>query len=135
MEHAGLKRLAEHFIELVKPFRLAPGSVVIISSATQLAGSVEEYASDLVEIESWLAASFGGDLDLVPGPPFLLAGTEDQALIRNLYDLQGWAATMKGLGGILKGSMEEAWIGVREAGRRERIAEVRCLKLPMEIRG
>ena len=135
VEHAGLKRLAEHFIELVKPFRLAPGSVVIISSATQLAGSVEDYASDLVEIESWLAASFGGDLDLVPGPPFLLAGTEDQGLIRNLYDLQGWAATMKGLGGILKGSMEEAWIGVREAGRRERTAEVRCLKLPMEIRG
>ena len=135
VEHADLKKLADYFIDLVKPFRLPPGSVVIISSATQLAGRVEEYASDLVEIEGWIAASFGGDVDMVPGPPFLVSGTEDQTLIRNLYDLQGWAATMKGLGGILKGAMEEAWNGVQEAGRGERSAELSCLKLPMEIRG
>ena len=33
VEHADLK-LADYFIDLVKPFRLPPGSVVIISSAT-----------------------------------------------------------------------------------------------------
>ena len=46
------------------------GSVVIVSSATQLAtGSLQSYTEDLCAISNRVWDHFDGEVEVVPGPP------------------------------------------------------------------
>ena len=86
-----LLELAEDFLERTKRVSIVPGSICIISSATQLAmGDISDYIKDLVTANGWFQRSFKGEMELVPGPIFVLNGSNSTQLHHSMSVLQSW---------------------------------------------
>ena len=82
LETANLKEIANQFLALTAGYKFPAGSVVVISSSTQLAtGDLGEYLRDMREISSWFLDRFREEVEVVPGPPFLLTRTDCPQLI------------------------------------------------------
>ena len=91
-----LKQLVELFLKTTERWMVPAGSFIIVSSASQMAsGSLQSYIHDLSEIADRIWTNFGGELEIVPGPPLLLSGTDSSQLVRGLHDLTAWISTLK----------------------------------------
>jgi len=94
MESGMLRELAEAFFSAARMFRPCPGSICIISSATQLAlGGAADYIRDLATISGWFYSNFKGEVELVPGPIYLINGSNSRPLLGAMLDLSEWCAT------------------------------------------
>ena len=90
-ETGELVPLVKLFLATTRGFTLPPGSLVVISSATQLATtSLEGYIGEASEAASLLYNTYGGEVELLMGPPFLIAECECPSLLRGLFDMSSW---------------------------------------------
>ena len=108
-ESANLRELAEIFFSTMRSFRLPPGSLCIISSATQLAqGGLGDYARDLVTVHNWFSNRYKGEVDLLPGPVFTNHGCNSRQLLSGAAELAQWCKVAGGLTGTLADTMAVA---------------------------
>ena len=76
IEFGFIPELMQLFFKSTRDFILPPGSLVVISSASQLmVGGLSDYTRDLLVATEQVGTAFAGEVDLVPGPPILLGGT------------------------------------------------------------
>ena len=72
-EYANLREIADSFLARTDGLTIPKGSVIIMSSATQLATEgIFEYILELKSLSRWFANSYEA-ID-IPGPPLLLGG-------------------------------------------------------------
>jgi len=96
-EDATIKDLVKLFLHTVRGYRLQPGSVVIVSSATHMAaGGISHYLDQLVQATEWLNNFTRGEVELVPGPPLLFEGCSSRQVIRTIVELAAWLAESTG---------------------------------------
>ena len=136
-EYAALDHLIDTFMDVVKYHSLPAGSVIVISSASQLASEgTADYARALVDAASLVDSSFDGEVELVPGPIYLLGGTVYSSLLKSYGELVAWVKSMKGAGGVLKATMQRSWEVICRAGRGvSMLAGGFSVRLPTEIAG
>ena len=91
IEGGSLAELASLFITTFKNSQIAPGSVVLIGSATYLASvGICGYADEFVEA-CQKVGSFLGDSCVVSAVPMvMLDGSRDPALIRSIVETNAW---------------------------------------------
>ena len=134
-ESATLRELAEIFFGTTRIFRLPPGSICIIASATQLAqGGVGEYTRDLVTVHNWFNNRYKGEVDLVPGPVLINNGCNSKQLISSMAELGTWCRVAGGLTGTLADTMEVALTVAKEVALGElQSPQQHELRLPNSI--
>ena len=133
LEFGSLNQLMELFLKTTERWMVPAGSFIIVSSATQLAsGSLQSYIHDLSDISDRIWTKFGGELEIVPGPPLLLSGTDSSQLIRGLHDLTAWIGTLKA--GALYNSfgLVDSIVKERGVGRQTREMDI-FMKLPASL--
>ena len=97
IEYGSLRDIAEEVAAVTRGWRVPAGSIILLSSATQLLGAgLGHYMADFCSIASWLDGIFMGEVVILPGVPFLLEGTDAPLLIRSLFDLASWVAEQSG---------------------------------------
>ena len=88
-ESASLLDIVGGFLAVVGGWRLRPGSLILLSSASHLAHcGVEAYVNDFVLAAKTLQLKTGAEIG--PAPILLMGGTNDKLLIRSLVDLATW---------------------------------------------
>ena len=107
IEFGTIPELMHFFIRTTRGYLIPPGSQVVVSSASQLmAGGLAAYTRDLSEAADQVEGIFNGEVDLIPGPPILLGGTDSPVLIRSVLELARWAPGVRGAAGALKATFE-----------------------------
>jgi len=102
VESATLKEIVNQFLAVTRNFTMQPGSYIVLSSGTQLSTSgLESYLTDFREVSGWIHDRFRGEVELVPGPPFLMAGSTCPQLIRSCCELATWSNNSSGTANIL----------------------------------
>ena len=92
LELGDIKRLMKLFLSTMRSFAIPPGSIVIVSSATQLATEgIQGYLKSLCEARDMLYEVYGGEVELLAGPPFLIHGADHPGLIRGILEMREWA--------------------------------------------
>jgi hypothetical protein len=82
--------LIDAFVEITKGFVIPAGSVLLVSSASQLAGiGTEGYAAEFDIGLRKLNRVMGG-ITMLHGLPILSTGTENFSLIRSILDIEHW---------------------------------------------
>ena len=97
-------------------------------------GSLQSYIQDLSEILDMVWTNFGGELEIVPGPPLLLSGTDSSQLIQALHDLTAWISTLKETAGALYNSfgLVDSIVKERGVGRQNREVDI-FMRLPASL--
>jgi hypothetical protein len=91
VEDSGLQELVTLFLEATRGFIMPAGSVVVLTSASQLAWvGASTYAREYVAARLRLRAAFRGGIEVVHGVPLLVGGVEDCNGIWALNDLYVW---------------------------------------------
>jgi hypothetical protein len=92
VESGSILDLVETFLQKLGNRRVPPGSVILIFSASflQMVG-LELYAAELVQAQNRIHSVLGKETICQPLPPVLLGGTDDQALIRSVWELITWS--------------------------------------------
>ena len=104
-----LLELAEEFLSLTDKVSVMPGSICILTSATQLAlGGASEYIRDLVTANSWFGRRFRGEVELVPGPILVLNGSNSTQLHHNALLMMAWCKAAGNPADLLQQTMEAA---------------------------
>jgi hypothetical protein len=86
--------LVDTFIELTKGFVIPAGSVLLVCSASHLAGiGTEAYAAEIDIAKTKLQKIMGTGVNMLHGLPILFKGTCNLALIRGLMDIEHWFST------------------------------------------
>ena len=137
MESGMLKELAEEFLGLTAKYKLNPGTVVIISSATQLAiGGIAEYVRDLATITGWFSHRYFGEVEVIPGPIININGSDSLELARGELELLSWCRIAGGVAGLLCGTMQVA-IEANKSNREETgtKADRRAYRMPASLSG
>jgi len=107
-EDASIKDLVRLFMHTVRGFTLQPGSLVVVTSATQMAGAgISHYLDHLSQARSMLGNFTRGEVELVPGPPFLYEGTTSKQLLRTIAEMTGWLNCGSGSVCTLTGTFHE----------------------------
>ena len=135
LEFGSLKQLMELFMKTTERWAIPAGSIIIVTSATQMAsGSLQSYIQDLSEILDMVWTNFGGELEIVPGPPLLLSGTDSSQLIQALHDLTAWISTLKETAGALYNSfgLVDSIVKERGVGRQNREVDI-FMRLPASL--
>jgi hypothetical protein len=92
VENGSLKDTSDAFCSMVGQRRLPSGSIILALSVAHLACvGLEAYIEDHLEAERGLKKKFGRDTRVGLLPPLLLAGCNNQATVRALYELLAWA--------------------------------------------
>ena len=108
-EDASIKDLVRLFMHTVRGFRLQPGSVVVICSATHMAAAgLSHYLDHLAQARSMLNNFTRGEVELIPGPPFLFNGTTSRQLLRTVAEMTGWLQHCAGPVSTLAATHKEA---------------------------
>jgi hypothetical protein len=108
-EFGTLLDLASEFLDITKQYRPCPGTIVAIASATQLAqGGVADYIRDLTTIQGWFQNKFKGEVELVPGPVYLLNGCNSKSLLCAMADFTDWCKEGGEQTSLLLGTMTAA---------------------------
>ena len=108
-EDASIKDLIQLFIHTVRGFRLQPGSIVVVCSATQMAAAgFTHYLDQLAQARESLNNFTRGEVELVPGPPFLYEGTTSRQLLRTIAELTGWLKDNAGPVSTLASTLQES---------------------------
>ena len=111
-----LLELADDFLKLTNRVKVTPGSICLLSSATQLAaGSIESYIKDLVTASDWVQRRFHGEVELVPAPVFILNGSNSPQLHNNMQALLAWCRNAGSPADLLQLSGEAAMMVGMEA--------------------
>ena len=138
MECGLLKDLAEEFLGLTSKFKLNPGTIVVISSATQLAlGGIGDYVKDLATITGWFNHRFMGEVELVPGPIISVNACNSRELNRGQLELAAWCESAGGAAIMLLETMHMAnniTIITNGSGDMEE-AETRHYRMPAKLDG
>ena len=88
-ESASLLDIVGGFLAVAGGWRLRPGSLILLSSASHLAHcGLEAYVNDFVLAAKTLQLKTGAEIG--PAPILLMGGTNDKLLIRSLVDLATW---------------------------------------------
>jgi hypothetical protein len=91
VENGSLESLLAELVKQIGNRRLPPGSAILAFSAAHLANvGVEQYARDLVAMETKIKEKYGHETVFQPLPPILLGGTDNSNLIRSLFELSMW---------------------------------------------
>jgi hypothetical protein len=91
VENGSLDSLLAELVKQVGNRRVPPGSAILAFSAAHLANvGVEQYARDLVAVETKIKEKYGHETVFQPLPPVLLGGTDNFNLIRSLFELSMW---------------------------------------------
>ena len=97
IEYGSLRDIAEEVAAVSRGWRIPPGSIIFLSSATQLLGAgLGHYMAEFCSLASWLDGHFCGDVIVLPGVPFLVDGTDAPMLIRALSDMATWVSEQAG---------------------------------------
>ena len=135
LEFGSLKQLMELFMKTTERWAIPAGSIIIVTSATQMAsGSLQSYIPDLSKILDMVWINFCGELEIVPGPPLLLSGTDSSQLIQALHDLTAWISTLKETAGALYNSFGpvDSIVKERGVGRQNREVDI-FMRLPASL--
>jgi hypothetical protein len=88
-ESASLMTITDAFLSAAAGWRLAAGSVILLSAASHLARvGLTAYVNDFFDCANKLKHFTG--MDVRPAPIMLMGGTNDKILIRSLIDLAAW---------------------------------------------
>jgi hypothetical protein len=91
VEDGGILELVNVFIEITKGFVIPAGSVLLVFSASRLAGiGTEAYAAEYDAARLKLIRIMGDGIAMLQGFLILNHGTGNMALIRGLIDLVHW---------------------------------------------
>jgi hypothetical protein len=97
IEDGNVHELVSSFLEVTKGFVVPAGTVVVLSSVSQLARvGTEEYVTQYIGDRGRLLGVFKGGVEVVHGIPILLSGISDRASIRALADCTDWCASVSG---------------------------------------
>ena len=117
LELGELVPLMKLFLATMRGFNLPQGSIIILSSATQLAtASIQEYLVEATEAARLLHNTYGGDVELLLGPPFLLDNYNIPSLIRGVFEMHAWATRAQGFTPSLSISWACAVENIKEKG-------------------
>ena len=95
VENGSVIELAEAFLGTVSGWPVRVGTVVMISSATRLAQlGLAGYAEEFVRATRMISASLARSVTVKAGPPVLLGGTDDPALLRSLFEFNSWIQSL-----------------------------------------
>jgi hypothetical protein len=134
IEYGGLMELARSFIDLMAGSSLPVGSVVIVSSASQLADiGVAGYAEEMVRCSRLLLQSFSNAISVRHGVSVLLGGAENPGLIRALAELDAWLSSLPGLDSFPKNSRKAALLALRNSGSGNQEMYPMRLRLPISL--
>jgi hypothetical protein len=91
IENGFLGELALLLIDLVREKGLPKGTVIALSSPTQLATyGLAGYVEELVRTSRLLQERLGGGVVVIPAPPVFLDGIQNPPLVRALFELGAW---------------------------------------------
>ena len=97
IEYGSLRDIAEKVAAVTRGWRVPAGSIILLSSMTQLLGAgLGHYMADFCSLASWLDGIFMGEVVILPGVPFLLEGTDAPMFIRALSDMASRVAEQSG---------------------------------------
>jgi hypothetical protein len=92
LEHGSLMDLAEGLVRVLSGRQVAAGSVVLLTSLTNMAtASTEGYAADLMAAVKYLRVNLGDHLIYGPLPCMMLNGCTDSSVIRTCFEVSSWA--------------------------------------------
>ena len=131
-EYSNLREVADDFIGRIEGYVLPQGSIIIISSATQLATSgIFQYILDLKSIVRWFRNNL--EAEVIPGPPLLLAGAASPQLIRGMIELNRWMTAASGSASILVPGFSLAIEAALESGTGSQAANLNLHILPKDL--
>ena len=97
IEYGSLRDFAEEVIAVTRIWSVPPGSIIFLSSATELLGAgLGHYMADFCSVASVLDGHFYGEVIILPGVPFLLEGTDAPMLVRAMFDMATWICEQTG---------------------------------------
>ena len=97
IEYGSLRDIAEEVIAVTRIWSVPPGSIIFLSSATELLGAgLGHYMADFCSVASVLDGHFYGEVIILPGVPFLLEGTDAPMLVRAMFDMATWICEQTG---------------------------------------
>ncbi len=86
-----LTPLVDVFLELTKGFAMPAGTVLLISSASQMAAvGTAEYAAAFVRARVRVGKTFTNGVRVLHGYPLLLGGTGNTRAIRTMAEIDQW---------------------------------------------
>jgi hypothetical protein len=92
LENGSLMDLAEGLVELLSGRQVAAGSVILLTSASNmLAAGTAGYTQDLINAIHYLRRALGDHLLYGPLPNILFNGTVDEELVRINLEVGAWA--------------------------------------------
>jgi hypothetical protein len=91
LKNGSLKDLAEGLVELLSGRQVAAGSVILLTSASNMAAAgTAGYAQDLILAIQHLRRTLGDHLLYGPLPNIMFNGTDDEELIRTNLEVGAW---------------------------------------------
>ena len=119
VEYGTLTEIANIFLDVISVGKMHVGSVIIISSASQLADiGLAGYAEEMVRASKMIMSSLSGQVTVRAGIPVLLNGCSDPNLIRSISELGGWLSSLREAGeGFPASSMEAVILSIKNSGR------------------
>jgi hypothetical protein len=93
-EHGMLTELVGIFLEITKGFAIPAGTVVLLASASHMAGvGTAEYTTDFMRANMCLREALSGRVRVIHGIPFLLGGTCNISAIRTMPEINQWVSS------------------------------------------
>jgi hypothetical protein len=133
LENGSLFDLADGLVELLGGRQVAAGSVVLLSSASNMAAAgTAGYTQDLVAAIHHLRRNLGDHISYGPLPNILFNGSDDENLVRTNLEVGAWAAeAFKDCDALLSSSFKQLEMMMVGRGRGGRQSNYRCrLRLP-----
>jgi hypothetical protein len=140
LENGSVIDLAEGLINMMKGRQLSAGSVVLLTSLSNMASAgTAGYISDLVEAIRLLKKELGDHVLYGPLPNFMMNGCNDEATIRTNLEVGAWARSMSSGGGGSEGAIiADSFLHVEQQmqcrGEGGQLTNYRCrLRLPTTL--
>jgi hypothetical protein len=134
IENGKLFELARAFVDLMTGVCVPVGSVVLISSATQLAEyGMAAYAEELARSIRYLMSTFQNRIDVKHGVSIPLAGCEAGRVIRSLAELDAWLSSLPDMENFPAGARHAALLALKNAGTGQQPIWEQRLRLPKSL--
>ena len=97
IEFGSLRDIAEEVAAATRNWRLPAGSVIFLSSATELLGTgLGQYMANFCSLANWLEGVYSREVIILPGVPFIMDGSDSPQLVRALADMANWISNQSG---------------------------------------
>ena len=91
IENGTISDLVDKFLQLSKGWRIPPGSILVVTSASQLARcGTAAYAAAMANNGGRIGRAYNGEVEWVPGPPILSCGSTNLELSRSIVEVANW---------------------------------------------